>query len=328
MQQNPKKKSEALRRARRSRLWALAGTGAVLGGMALANSARARKAVRDNPPLGQFIKVDGVCLHYVEKGSGPPILLVHGNGVMLQDWIISGLFDELAKTNRVIAVDRPGFGHSSRPRGTRWTPERQAGLFAQLLDRLDAAPALAVGHSFGTQVVTAMALDHAGKLNGIVLLGGLYYPNPRADVLLVAGSAIPGYGDVVNHTLQPLLAEALQKPINRTMFGPAGVPDRWRREFSWAMAMRPTRMRAGAADAVHMVPAARRLAPRLGEIRLPVAIVAGSGDRIVAPGPQSERLHRDLPHSRLRLVAGSGHMVHHSGLEAVVAAVRGGLNPA
>jgi pimeloyl-ACP methyl ester carboxylesterase len=88
------------------------------------------------------------------------------------------------------------------------------------------------------------------------------------------------------------------------------------------MALRPSRMRAGAADAVHMIPAARRLAPRLGEIKLPVAIVAGSGDRIVSPPRQSERLHRDLPHSKLRLVAGAGHMVHHSGLEAVTAAIR------
>jgi pimeloyl-ACP methyl ester carboxylesterase len=72
-----------------------------------------------------------------------------------------------------------------------------------------------------------------------------------------------------------------------------------------------------------MLPAAARFAPRLGEIKLPMAIVAGSGDRIVSPGRQSERLHRDVPHSRLRLVAGSGHMVHHSGLEAVTAAVRG-----
>jgi pimeloyl-ACP methyl ester carboxylesterase len=317
------KNSKAPRRARSSTPWPLVGAAAVLGGLAVANYLRARKAVRDNPPLGQFIKVDGVCLHYVEKGSGPPILLVHGNGVMVQDWIISGLFDELAKTNRVIAVDRPGFGHSSRPRGVRWTPEKQADLFAQLLDRLHAAPALAVGHSYGTQVVTAMALNHADKLSGIVLLGGVYYPDPRADVLLVAGSAVPVYGDVVNHTLQPLLAEALQKPINRTMFAPAKVPDRWRRNFSWAMAMRPTRMRAGAADAVHMLPAARRLAPRLGEIKLPVSIVAGSGDRIVSPSRQSERLHREVPHSRLRLVAGAGHMVHHSGLEAVTAAVRG-----
>lgn len=321
MQQNQKKNSPSRDHRRRSWLLPLAGGAAVLGGLAIANAVRARKAVRDNPPLGQFIEVDGVCLHYVEKGSGPPILLVHGNGVMVQDWMISGLFDELAKTHRVIAVDRPGFGYSSRPRGIRWTPERQASLMAQLLDQLDAAPAVAVGHSFGALVVAAMALDHADKLKGAALLGGYLYPNPRLDVLLVAGSAIPGYGDLLNRTLQPLLAEALQKPINRKIFGPAPVPDRWRRDFSWAMALRPSRMRAGAADAVNMIPAARRLAPRFAEISVPVAIVAGDGDRLVDTPTQSERLHRELADTRLEIVAGAGHMVHHTAMPKVATAV-------
>jgi pimeloyl-ACP methyl ester carboxylesterase len=50
--------------------------------------------------------------------------------------------------------------------------------------------------------------------------------------------------------------------------------------------------------------------------------MAGTGDRIVSPTRQSERLHRDVPHSRLRLVEGAGHMVHHSGFKDVTAAVR------
>jgi hypothetical protein len=116
MQQN-QKSSHAPRRARSSRTWKLAGAATVLGGLAVANAIRARKAVRDNPPIGQFIKVDGVCLHYVEKGSGPPILLVHGNGVMVQDWMISGLFDELAKTQPRHRRRPPGFGYSSRRGG-------------------------------------------------------------------------------------------------------------------------------------------------------------------------------------------------------------------
>jgi len=291
-------------------------------GLAITNRARAKQAVRENPPLGQFIEVDGVCLHYGEKGSGPPILLVHGNGVMIQDWIISGLFDELARTHRVIAVDRPGFGYSSRPRGIRWTPERQADLLAKLLQRLDARPALAVGHSYGTQVVAAMAAHHPDALTGAALLAGYYYPTARADVLMVAGSAIPGYGDIINRTLMPLMAEALQPAINRKMFGPAKPTARWRRDFAWALAVRPSRMRAGAADAVHMVPAARRLSPHYKDIHLPVAIVAGSGDRLVDPATQSERLHKELPHSSLKVLDGVGHMVHHNGVREVAAAVR------
>lgn len=298
------------------------GAAAALGTLALVNNARTRKALRDNPPLGDFIEIDGVRLHYLEKGSGPPILLVHGNGVMIQDWIISGLFDELAKTHRVIAVDRPGFGHSSRPRGIRWTPERQADLFAAFLDRIEATPARVVGHSYGALVVAAMAVRHPEKLTGAALLGGYFYPNPRADVLLVAGSAIPGYGDVINHTFMPLVGEALQNSVNRKIFGLAETPEAWRRDFSWTMALRPSRMRAGAADAVHMVPAAARIHGRYPEVQLPVTVVAGTDDRLVHTPTQAERLHEELPHSRIVLVEGAGHMVHHSAMGDVAAAIR------
>jgi len=300
----------------------LLAAGAVAGGLAIANRARAKQAIRENPPLGQFIDVDGVCLHYLEKGSGPPVLLVHGNGVMIEDWLISGLFDELARTHRVIAVDRPGFGHSSRPRGTRWTPERQADLLAALLPRLDVERPVVVGHSFGATATAALAVRHPAKLRGVALLGGYFYPTARADVALIAGSAVPGYGDLLNRTLMPLLAEALQERINHKIFDPAPIPGRWRREFSFAMALRPSRMRAGAADAVNMIPAAARLAPLYPQIRLPVAILAGRGDRMVNAGRHSERLHEALPHSRLTLFDGVGHMVHHSRTRETAKAVR------
>lgn len=73
----------------------------------------AKKAEHDNPPAGKFLDVDGVRLHYVERGSGEPLVLFHGNGSMIQDFESSGLVDLTAKNYRVIIIDRPGFGHSS-----------------------------------------------------------------------------------------------------------------------------------------------------------------------------------------------------------------------
>jgi pimeloyl-ACP methyl ester carboxylesterase len=305
----------------RGRFVLAAGSAAMLAGLALLNAARARQAVRHHPPVGSFTEVDGVRLHYVERGTGPVILLLHGNGVMLDDWIISGTLDDLARTNRVIAVDRPGYGHSSRPRGIRWTPERQAHLIARFMEQLGVMQAKVVGHSLGASTAAALALNHPQLVSSLVVLGGYYYPTARPDVLLMVPSATPGLGDVLTRTTMPLMAEALQPATNRGIFGPAETPDRWRREFSWAMALRPTRMRAGAADAVHLVPAAARLARRYPELKMPVAILAGRGDRVVKAS-QAERLHRALPHSRLTLIDGSGHMVHHSATERVVAAIR------
>jgi hypothetical protein len=62
---------------------------------------RARKAERDNPPVGRFIEVDGTRLHLIDKGNGPVVVLLHGNTVLLQDFIACGLIDRLAEHHRV-----------------------------------------------------------------------------------------------------------------------------------------------------------------------------------------------------------------------------------
>jgi hypothetical protein len=68
------------------------------------------------------IEVDGVRLHYSDRGAGQPVVLVHGNAVAGDDWNTSGVADLLLRDgHRVIAFDRPGFGHSGRPRGRAWT---------------------------------------------------------------------------------------------------------------------------------------------------------------------------------------------------------------
>src|SRR4029078_12834656 len=128
--------------------------GAVSGGdwlaaVALSNRYLANKAERDNPPAGRFLKINGVRLHYVERGAGDPVVLLHGNGSMIQDCESSGLVDLLAKDHRVIVFDRPGFGHSDRPRNVVWTPAAQAELINSALQRLGISHRVSFGHSCG-----------------------------------------------------------------------------------------------------------------------------------------------------------------------------------
>lgn len=305
-----------------NRRLSLVAAGGALAGLALVNRVQSQRAERDHPPLGRFLDVGGTRLHYLERGSGRPILLVHCNGTMVEDWVISGLVDELAKTNRVIAIDRPGFGHSSRPRRTSWTARRQARLFSEALGLLDAEDVVVAGHSYGALVTAALTLDHPERLRGIALIGGYYYPTPRADVWLVAPSAILGVGDLLRHTIVPPLAHTLRGRFTARLFGPAEPTPAWRDRFPWSMALRPTRIRAGASDAALMIAGAAALAPRYSDIELPVAIVAGRGDRMVHTPTQSERLHQALPKSRLHLLDGIGHMVHHNAPDEVAAAIR------
>lgn len=320
------KSSPASRIADSGSLWkwgAGAAGAAMLGGLAAFNHNRAKKSEEENPPLGRFLEFDGFRVHYLEKGKGDPIVLLHGNGTMIEDWIVSGVFDALAGTNRVIAFDRPGFGHSRRPRTTIWTPHAQAALIAEALDELKAGPAVVVGHSFGTQIALALALDHPEAVSRLVLLGGYYFPSARADVLVASQPAIPLVGDVMRYTVSPLAGAAMTPRVNEKLFAPAPVPERWVKEFPLAMTLRPWQLRAAAAEAALMFPAASALSERYGSLTVPTTIVAGKGDRIVDPQDQSARLHKALgAKSRLVEIEGAGHMVHHSATERVLAAIR------
>lgn len=105
---------------RRSVRAALTST-AVLATWAGVVALRARAAELQHPPAGEFLEIDGVRLHYVERGAGPALALLHGNGAMIEDFAISGILDRLAQRYRVIAIDRPGFGRTTRPRPRIWT---------------------------------------------------------------------------------------------------------------------------------------------------------------------------------------------------------------
>ena len=300
-------------------------TGAVLAGLGLAASffyvrSKTRRAEADNPPRGRFVKVDGVRLHYVERGSGPTLVLLHGNGVFANDFQASGLLDKAAEHYRVIAFDRPGYGYSERPRSRVWTPQAQARLLHHALQELGVDSAIVLGHSWGTMVALSMALDMPGFVRGLVLLSGYYYPSLRADVPLASGPAIPLLGDVMRYTVSPLVGRMLWRPLTKRLFAPRQVDARFQQLPVWMM-LRPSQLRASAAEAALMVPAALALAKRYPELEVPAVIVSGTQDKLVDPGHNSERLSERLPDSELQLQPGFGHMTHYGNPDKVLAAV-------
>jgi pimeloyl-ACP methyl ester carboxylesterase len=300
--------------------------GAAIGATALAalaylNHRMAAEAERRNPPAGRFVVVDGVRLHYVERGVGPALVLLHGNGAMIQDFAASGLIDAAAASHRVIAFDRPGFGHSDRPRGRIWTADAQAALIAAALRELGVERATVLGHSWGCAVALALALRSPDLVGGLVLASGYHFPSPRVDAVALSGPAIPLIGDVMRYTLSPLLARLLKPRIERKLFAPAPVARSFEDGFPFEMAVRPSQIRAAAAESGLLIPQAAMAAKRYRELRMPVVIVAGDGDRIVDTEDQSARLHALLPGSILHRVEGAGHMIHHTALDAVLEAI-------
>ena len=282
---------------------------------------RARQAERENRTEGQLLDIDGVRLHYVEYGAGPPVVLIHGNMVWHPDFFASGLIERLARNHRVIVFDRPGFGHSTRPRDRLWTPTAQAKLLHAALVRLGVERPVLVGHSMGTMVAMAMGLDYPADVRKLVLIGGYYYPSMRVDALLTAPVALPVLGDVMRYTVTAISARLMLKRAIRAMFTPKDVPVDFLPTLSREMMVRPVQLRANAEDAAFMIGQAKVNSQRHSELQLPVAIFAGAEDKVIDVDAQSVRLHSELSQSKLVVVPGAGHMVHYAAVDEVVAAV-------
>lgn len=298
----------------------LLGAAAAFGAMAAVVALKTRQVERQHPPSGKFITVNGTRLHYIERGSGEPLLLLHGNGATAHELQLSGLVEQIAGRYRVLAFDRPGYGYSDSL-GSDDGPEAQAALFHAALAHLGVQSAVVVGHSWGTLVAIALALAHPAQVRRLVLMSGYYFPLPRLDALMMAPPALPVLGTVLRHSLSPLLGRLIWPLLLKKLFSPVHPTRRFRTGYPAWMTLRPAQLKSSARESVRMMPAAARLAPRLHALAMPVTIITGAEDKQVLPRHHAHRLHEVLPHSELVLIPGAGHMVHHTASATVAAAI-------
>ncbi|SNS50634.1 Pimeloyl-ACP methyl ester carboxylesterase [Noviherbaspirillum humi] len=300
----------------------IAGLLATLAASAAFVRYKTNQVEKQNPPAGKFVEVNGVRLHYVERGEGQALVLLHGNGTSSQEVDSSGLIDVASASHRVLAFDRPGYGYSERPGRMKWNAEAQADLLHEALQRLGVEKPIIVAHSWATMVAIAFALRHPGAARSLVLLSGYYYPTPRMDVAAFSPTALPVVGDAMRHTVSPLIGRAMWPAFLAKLFAPTAAPQRFLSEYPVWMSLRPGQLRATTEEIAMMIPSAAELSARYGELKLPVVIMAGKSDLHVLPRLHSERLHAAIPHSKLVLVSGVGHMVTHSALPEVMQAIR------
>jgi pimeloyl-ACP methyl ester carboxylesterase len=264
--------------------------------------------------------VDSVRLHYMERGQGEPLALIHGNGTLIQDFTVNGLVDRLSERYRVIVIERPGYGYSDSPRGL-WTPRAHATLYEHALHQLGVERAIVLGHSWGTMVAISLALQASTLVRSLVLLSGYYFPTARLDVALFSPPAIPVIGDAMRYTVSPLLARLILPRAIQKLFAPAPVPEPFDRLFPKKLMARPLQLRASAEDAALMTPSVMELEQHYRELKLPVVILTGGDDQIADVDRQSRRLHEEIPQSEFIVLPGLGHMVHHLAPDQVIKAI-------
>jgi pimeloyl-ACP methyl ester carboxylesterase len=310
----------------RARLLA-AGTLAALAaavGAAISVEHQVLEAERAYPPRGRFMEVDGVRLHYMDsEGPGQAVVMFHGNGAMMADLEISGIVERCSRRYRTVLFDRPGYGYSERPRGRTWGPIEQARLFREALRELGVERPVLLGHSWGSLVALALALEFPDYAGGLVLASGYYFPQARKELAALSVPASPVAGDVLRHTVAPFLVRRLAPRAIGHMFAPLPVPEDFRSGFPLALALRPAQIRASTEELAMINAAAGELARRYRGIDVPTAIIAGEADEIVDTPFHSIRLHEHIAGSTLHLLPEMGHMLHHFETEKLADVIHG-----
>ena len=154
----------------------------------------------DYSPIGNFISVEDIKLHYIREGYGRSVVLLHGRDGALQEYKFS-FFDQLAEKNDVIAFDRPGYGYSEWLEDEKLSLEVQARLINRALEKLNIENPLLVGHSYGGAVVLQYLLDYQEKVSSVVLLAPVSYMEDPPDGSLFLFPNIPVLGPILTHTI-------------------------------------------------------------------------------------------------------------------------------
>ena len=120
----------------------------------------------------RYETIDGVKLHYVCRGKGPDILLLHGIAANIYCWRY--MIPLLEKKYRVWAVDIKGFGLSDKPRKSSYNLEAQSGLLLKFLERHQIENLAIVGNSMGGAIGAGMAIRDPHRISKLILINSAH----------------------------------------------------------------------------------------------------------------------------------------------------------
>lgn len=284
-----------------------AGLVLVSAGLVLFTWWSARRAEALAPPIGRFVEIDDVRLHYVDKGSGPVVVMLHGLAGNLRNF--HALIDRLATDHRVIALDRPDCGYSATLSGEHPDLHAQAALVARFMDKLDLQRPLLIGHSLGGALALALALDHPDRVSALILIA------PATQEIHEPPAVFKDF-DIRSAVARNLIGWTLAAPVGslkheatlRGVFAPEPVSANFDRDGGGVLGGRPGDFIAASKDMTALPAELAAMAPRYPGIGLPVDIIFGRQDPLLNYQLHGERLAAAIPGARLHLLDG-GHMI-------------------
>jgi pimeloyl-ACP methyl ester carboxylesterase len=247
--------------------------------------------------------------------------LIHGASGNLEDMRLA-LGEKLALSHRVILIDRPGHGWSSRPECDDYaSPARQAELVACALEQLGIRRAILIGHSWGGAFATAFALAFPERTAGLVLLSAVTHPWPGDPGWYNKLASLPFVGPLFIRTCVYPLGLLLIDRYSRKVFEPQSVPDDYVRRAAIRLVLRPKTFHSNARDLALLKSFIAAQVPRYVDLRMPTVIITGDCDTTVSPQINASALAAMLPTAKLLLLKDIGHMPHHAAPDVVAAAI-------
>jgi pimeloyl-ACP methyl ester carboxylesterase len=274
---------------------------------------------------GSMIEVAGATLHVVDIGprdaAGPPIVMIHGASSNLEV-MRHPLGDMLAGRHRVILIDRPGHGWSTRARNGDSTPAIQGRMIDEALGKLGVGRAIFVVHSWAGALGALMALDYPGRVAGLVMLAPVAYPWPGGVGWYNKAVTTPVIGPLLAYTITLPLGFFLTEPGSRGVFLPQTLPENFVGNTMTPLLLRPREFLANARDLVTLKAAVAEQAPRYAGIKAPVVVISGDGaDKTVSTNIHSRPFASTVPNAKLIVLPGVGHMVQNAAPELVIAEI-------
>jgi pimeloyl-ACP methyl ester carboxylesterase len=263
------------------------------------NFEEARAAV-PHSAYSRFADIDGVRLHYQEKGTGEALVLLHGYTASTYVW--KEVFEPLAQRYHVIAVDMKGFGFSGKPAGD-YTRRAQSELVIKLLDHLKIDRPILCGNSMGGEVSLNAARYHPQRVRALILVDsqGVTVDSGASVAPGVAGWPVAG----PLLTAVALTSDSLVRGgLKLNYFDDSKVTDE-----AVAAYYRPLKTRNGqrAAFLARQQVLQQSIEPEVGKVQQPTLIIWGNEDEVI-PVEAGRKLNSLIAGSRLVVFDRCGHV--------------------
>jgi len=266
-----------------------------------------------------FVDVPGARVRYVRKGSGPPVVLLHGFASSLYTW--KDVLPALAAGHDVVAIDLPGFGGSSIPRPLQ--AASYPGVILAVMDRLGLDRASLVGNSLGGSVAVAVAEEHPERVNRLVLIdsaGFNFRARDRPWILRLV--AAPGVASAAERL--PVRRRLVAAGLRQVFFRDDLVTEERIDEYAAPM-LRPGAARAAAE--LLAAPGPADFAAVAARVRAPTLVVWGREDTWI-PVAHASRFTAAISGATAVVLEECGHTPQEEKPAEVAALLRKFLAPA